>query len=105
MANLRLIYGERPKNVLERWEWPAIIYEGPANKMAAFMVNTKNEDYNDFMREARGLALQLCVFDYRFPDKPHRRPLRDRTFGSIREAMMFTQLWLDQNPTWQPKIV
>ncbi len=109
MPNLLWIFAPRPKNVLERWEWPMAMYKGPNYRHAAYIACQAPFDEQKALHGLH-MPVKVVILQYNHnlpnenPNEP-RRQLYSEPFARLESAMAFTQNYLDQRKSWQPVIV
>lgn len=107
-SEIRWIFPDKPKLVTERWEWPAAIYAGPAMRQAAHIIC--EDQFHDLTAKA-GMhkPLHVVIFKYNMPNQnpftPRRMLYRDTQFKHLDHAIMWTQIFIKQNPAWHPAIL
>ena len=108
MVDLQWVFAERPKIATERWEWPAAIYRGPYMRQAAHIVC--DVQYHEILARAGCHApLSVVILRYNLPNQnpsESRRMLyRDTQFRRLEHAIAWTNLFINQNPTWHPTLI
>ncbi len=102
MIPLNWLYPPKPPEP-EIWEWPLATYPGPLMRKAAYIIS---ETYYSDLIAKSGNHKPLRVVFYRYHhDGDSRRMLCSLEFKTLRDAVQYTHMWLEQNPGWRPTLL
>lgn len=108
MVELHWVFPERPKLVTEIWEWPAAVYRGLGMRHAAYLIC--EDQFNDAAaRNGWHKPIHVILMKYNHPGqdplKPRRMRYTDTQFPRLGAAMQWTEIFITQNPGWQPRLI
>ena len=109
LTKLVWIIAPKPNSLIERWEWPMAMYEGPAMRHAAYLACETPYDEQSAYRSYDVTKIGIVMLKYNH-GLPNRNPLEPRRmlcserFIKMREAIEYTAEFFQRHPEWIPLV-
>lgn len=108
MVKLEWKFNPRPWSDNAVWHWPACVYVGPANRIAAYIKCP--DQFNDTLARAGAHApLTVVILKYNHPNqdplKPREMEYTEQKFTRLEQAMAFVLEFLSSRRHWQPILI
>jgi hypothetical protein len=107
MAELRWIFADKPKFLVERWEWPMAMHAGPFQKHAAYII-CETPFSPSVVKTKLHAPIYVVIKKYNDPRDSENKGFRQLSnfhFRDLHEAMRFVQDYLNRHPEWCPRII